>query len=670
MDQDSVFRMFDVGDIERHGVSKGYLDTTADCKKLRRRPQQNISKDNRTQGVMEKSQQEISQLTTEHRPRIGHRENGISAAKVDFAQWLHSSSDLWEMDSTAAVHCGIQDNISTTKDLSCGLQLKDLVEHFTRDTSIDINSNTFAKILNHEFKGKFQKRRLGSGRITHYAGLCVVKSQSPDQKTVVGPTPSKDGSSIIKSQSPDQKTVVGPTPSKDGSSIIDDSSQSHLAPFVDTPSPETDLDKLYNFGKKLVDTSYFNISLVADKDLKETPICQTVDSRPLNGQAVALGPVLQEGDASPPPNPLFFYPAQWSSGGIRASSTGGGCQPPTQPTVFLSRPVVKRGQAVALGPVLQEGDASPPPNPLFFYPAQWSSGGIKASSTGGGWQPPLPTHCFSIPPSGQAVALGPVLQEGDASPPPNPLFFYPAQWSSGGIKASSTGGGCQPPSQPTVFLSRPVVKRGQAVALRPVLQEGDASPHPTHCFSIPPSGQAVALGPVLQEGDASPPPNPLFFYPAQWSSGGIKASSTGGGWQPPLPTHCFSIPPSGQAVALGPVLQEGDASPPPNPLFFYPAQWSSGGIKASSTGGGCQPPSQPTVFLSRPVVKRGQAVALGPVLQEGDASPPPNPLFFYPAQWSSGGIRASSTGGGCQPPSQPTVFLSRPVVKRWQTNST
>ncbi|KAI8516424.1 hypothetical protein Bbelb_050050 [Branchiostoma belcheri] len=40
MDQDSVFRMFDVGDIERHGVSKGYLDTTADCKKLRRRPQQ------------------------------------------------------------------------------------------------------------------------------------------------------------------------------------------------------------------------------------------------------------------------------------------------------------------------------------------------------------------------------------------------------------------------------------------------------------------------------------------------------------------------------------------------------------------------------------------------------------------------------------------------------
>ncbi|KAI8496838.1 hypothetical protein Bbelb_254930 [Branchiostoma belcheri] len=298
----------------------------------------------------------------------------------------------------------IQDNISTTKDLSCGLQLKDLVEHFTRDTSIDIDSNTFAKILNHEFKGKFQKRRLGSGRITHYAGLCVVKSQSPDQNTVVGPTPSKDGSSIIKSQSPDQKTVVGPTPSKDGSSIIDDSSQSHLAPFVDTPSPETDLDKLYNFGKKLVDTSYFNISLVADKDLKETPICQTVDSRPLNGQAVALGPVLQEGDASPPPNPLFFYPAQWSSGGIKASSTGGGCQPPTQPTVFLSRPVVKRGQA---------------------------------------------------------VALGPVLQEGDASPPPNPLFFYPAQWSSGGIRASSTGGGCQPPSQPTVFLSRPVVKRWQ-----------------------------------------------------------------------------------------------------------------------------------------------------------------------------------------------------------------
>ncbi|KAI8516624.1 hypothetical protein Bbelb_052050 [Branchiostoma belcheri] len=50
------------GDIGRHGTSTDYLDATADCKKLSRKPQQNISQDNRTQGVMEKSQQELQRV--------------------------------------------------------------------------------------------------------------------------------------------------------------------------------------------------------------------------------------------------------------------------------------------------------------------------------------------------------------------------------------------------------------------------------------------------------------------------------------------------------------------------------------------------------------------------------------------------------------------------------
>ncbi|XP_035687326.1 protein DBF4 homolog A-like [Branchiostoma floridae] len=125
----------------------------------------------------------------------------------------------------------IQDNISTTSDVTCGLQLKDCIHGFLSETrsstGTGIEPNTFAKILHHHFHGQFKKRRLGSKRITHYVGL----------KFLHKPSKSKEISDITIKQCTDVEDI--PTPCKSfnadcrESVSSESSSQAHLPPFVD-----------------------------------------------------------------------------------------------------------------------------------------------------------------------------------------------------------------------------------------------------------------------------------------------------------------------------------------------------------------------------------------------------------------------------------------------------